>query len=462
MEKREPLWCADMRQDLRAMAERLTTSLHGWEEKDYAVTPEELGYRGGKATEYIQAAVDKAAQKGGGRVVLANGDYLSGTIVLRSDVCLEIQKGARLLGSTDLCDYPEHIAARRTVMDTNMAMNQSLIFAEDCRNICIRGGGVLDGQGTKANFPGLETTCETPGRPFLMRILDCTGVHMQGITIQNPACWTQNYLNCERVLLENLTIESQSNYNNDGIDLDGCREVIVRNCTCSSGDDALCIKGASQKETRDVFVHNCTFLSSCNGFKIGTDTQGNFRNIYVTDCVFGGVSEEMHRIKHARADSGISLEAVDGGDIENVWLDHICILRAMSPLFIRLDKRGRVKPEDPAPKISKVRRVLIENAAGADNGPRGSYFIGIPEQKIEDVVLKNIRLEQRASQKLPVRPADIPLLYGDYPDAHMIDGIGDAPAYALWARDVSGLTLLRYHVIPAPNETRPEIEIAED
>ena len=203
---------------------------------------------------------------------MEKGDYLTGTIVLASNICLKIAEGARILGSTDLKDYPEHIAKRQTVMDTHMGMHQSLIFAEGCKNICICGGGTIDGQGFRENFPGEETIAGTPGRPFMMRIIDCENVHINGIRLVNPACWTQNYLNCENVLLENLTVESQSNYNNDGIDIDGCRQVVIRNCNVSSGDDALCFKGASQRETANILVEKCTLLSSCNAVKIGTDT----------------------------------------------------------------------------------------------------------------------------------------------------------------------------------------------
>lgn len=456
MKRTEPLWCEELRKDLRHMAEELTSALCGWEKKQLAVTPEQFGYNGGMVTAYIQKAIDYVAEHGGGKVILSKGDYVTGTIVLKSDICLEIRKGACLLGSTNLEDYPEHVAARRTVMDTNMGMNQSLIFAEGCKNISICGGGSLDGQGTRENFPGLETTCATPGRPFLMRIIDCVGVHIKDITITNPACWTQNYLNCEQVLLENLTVESQSNYNNDGIDLDGCRDVIVRNCTVSSGDDAMCFKGASQRESCRILVENCIFFSSCNAVKVGTDTQGDFRDILIRNCTVGGVSEEMHRIKHAYADSGISLEAVDGGVVERIWMEQIRLIRSMSPIFIRLDKRGRVKPEDPEPDISRIKTILMENIIGDDNGTRGSYFMGIPERQIEDVVLKNVRLEQKASVKPVIQPEDIPLMYGAYPDAHMIDHIGDVPAYALWIRDAVRVTLLDYQVIPGEGERRPE------
>lgn len=437
--EKEPLWCEELRRDLIEMAECLTASLQGWKGKPLTVTPEQFGYRQGMATVYIQRAIDYAARQGGGTVLLEKGDYLSGTVKLESGVCLEIRSGACLKGSTRLEDYPEYVASRRTVMDTHMGMNQSLIFAESCCNIGICGGGVIDGQGSMENFPGEETVGATPGRPFLMRIIDCIGVHVKDVTITNPACWTQNYLNCEQVLLEGLHVESQSNYNNDGIDLDGCREVIVRNCHVSSGDDALCIKGASQKETNHLLIEDCVLLSSCNALKIGTDTQGDFRNIFVRNCMIGGVSGDMRRVKHAYADSGVSWEAVDGGVVERIWADGLRIVRAFSPIFIRLDKRGRVRPEDEKPEVSRIRKILMEHISGTDNGPRGSYFLGIPESRIEDVVLKNVRLEQNPSRKQVIQPSDVPLMYGEYPDAHMIDHIGDAPAYALWARDIKRL-----------------------
>lgn len=455
MEKEEPRWCDPLRKELLDMAQHMATKVTGWKKRELVVTPEQFGYQKGLATTFLQKAIDYASNQGGGIVRLKKGDYLSGTIVLKSNVCLEIEKKARLLGSTNLQDYPEHIASRRTVMDTNMGMNQSLIFAEGCFNIAICGTGIIDGQGSRKNFPGDETTSATPGRPFLIRILDCVGVHIKNVTIKNPACWTQNYLNCEQVLLERIKVESQSNYNNDGIDLDGCRDVIVRKCYVSSGDDALCLKGASKRETDRVLIENCTLLSSCNGLKIGTDTQGDFRNILVRNCVIGGVSEAMHRIKHPHADSGISWEAVDGGIVERIWATNIQIVRAFTPFFIRLDKRGRRKPEDEKPPISQIRQILMENICGAYNGPRGSYFLGIPERSIQDIVLKNVKLDQITSQRPVIQAKDVPVMYGFYPDAHMIDHIGDAPAYGLWVRDAERITLMNYQVIPDAYEKRP-------
>ena len=450
-----PVWYAQLQTQLEQMAAQLNEKLTGWKAIDFTTTPEEHGYTGGLATDELQSAIDHASRAGGGTVLLSGGDYVTGTLVMRSNVRLMIDRGARLLASTDLKDFPEHPAQRLTVQDTHMGMNQALIFAEGCENICLCGPGEIDGRGTQENFPGGETQHGTPGRPFLIRMVDCKGVHVHHITLRDAACWMENYFNCDEVLLEHITVRNQANYNNDGIDVDGCRDVIVRFCDVLSGDDALCFKGASERALERVLVENCSLYSSCNALKVGTDTQGDFRQVLVRGCRIGGVAEDARGIKHPCSDSGISLEMVDGGTLEDFWITDVDIQRAWSPLFMRLEDRGRVKPGDPKPGVGTLRRIVMEHITGTCNGPRGSYFIGVPEKPIEDVILHDVHLEQFASVK-PVLNADsIDELRGIYPDAHMIDDLGDAPAYALWSRHVKGLYLADYEVTPVQPDPRP-------
>lgn len=452
-----PNWCMSLHSSLEAMAEKLSDTLKPMAAGKAAFFPEDFGYvPGHPATRFIQLAIEAAAEKGG-TVRLLHGDYVSGTLELRSGVRLEIGAGARLLASTRLEDFPEHHARRLTVQDTSMGMHQSLIFAEDCEDIALAGQGIIDGQGSPRNFPGEETAQGTPGRPFVIRMIDCKRVHISGLTMKNSPCWMQNYLNCEQLLVENLTVRNHANYNNDGIDLDGCRDVIVRNCRISSGDDALCFKGASQRPTERVLVENCDFYSACNAVKVGTDTQGDFRNVWVRHCRIGGLSEDPSGLKHPCSDSGISLEMVDGGTLENFLFSDISIYRAWSPFFLRLENRGRVKPGDPTPPVGTLRRILFEKIRGEGNGPRGSYMLGIPEKKIEDIVFSDVRLSQYAWDGPIPDESDYPELRGVYPDAHMIDSIGPSPAQALWARHVRGLLLKEVEIIPDGPDPRPEL-----
>ncbi len=450
-----PQWCEELRASLSAMAETLIKNAVPWHGPDRVFYPENYGsIPGGLATASIQATIDAAAEKGG-TVRLEQGDYISGTLILRSNVRLEVRAGARLLASTDLNDYPEMRAKRLTVQDTSMGMHQSLIFAEGSENIGICGEGIIDGRGSQQNFPGAETAQGTPGRPFLIRVIDCRDVHISGITLKDAACWMQNYLNCDRVLIEGITVRNHANYNNDGMDIDGCRDVVIRHCRISSGDDGLCFKGASQRNTERVLVECCDFYSACNAVKVGTDTQGDFRNVLIRHCRIGGLAEDPSGLKHACADSGVSLETVDGGTLENFWLDDIHITRAWSPFFLRLANRGRVKPGDPIPGPGKLRRVLVSNITGEGNGPRGSYMMGIREQPIEDIAFSNIRLSQYAWKKDLPAPAYYPDFLDAYPDAHMIDDIGPSPAYALWTRDAENVALSHYDIVCDVQEKRP-------
>ena len=452
-----PLWVNELKYNLSVMAEALTAKLTGWHGPELVITPD---LSDPKATEAIQAAIDQAAALGGG-TVLINTTAVTGSLVMKSNVRLMIAEGAKLLASTDLSDFPEHICQRVTVQDTHMGMNQALIFAEGCENICLCGPGEIDGRGTQDNFPGGETQHGTPGRPFLIRMVDCKGVHVHDITLRDAACWMENYFNCNNVLLERLTVRNQANYNNDGIDIDGCRDVVIRDCDVISGDDALCFKGASECNTERVLVENCKLYSSCNALKVGTDTQGDFRRVFVRNCQLGGVAEDARGIKHPCSDSGISLEMVDGGTLEDFVLTGIDIQWAWSPLFMRLEDRGRVRPGLPKPPVGTLRRIVIEHATGCDNGPRGSYFLAVPEQPIEDVVLHDVHITQHASVKPVTTDADFDDLRGIYPDAHMIDDIGDAPAHALWARHVKNLHLLDYAVQPTGDDPRPALLLPE-
>ena len=450
-----PDWCAAIQASLTAMAEGLNRNVHPWEGGSAVFRPEDFGCMPGeKATAAIQRAID-AAGEAGGTVRLDHGDYVSGTLEMRSNVRLEICAGTRLLASTDLKDYPEMHARRLTVQDTSMGMHQSLIFAEGCENISLYGAGVIDGQGGPQHFPGAETAQGTPGRPFLIRVIDCRRVHISGLTLKNAACWMQNYLNCDEVLIEGLTVRNHANYNNDGMDIDGCRDVVIRHCRVSSGDDALCFKGASQRGLDRVLVEDCDFYSACNAVKVGTDTQGDFRNVLIRRCRIGGLSEDPSGLKHPCADSGVSLEMVDGGTLENFWLTDLYITRSWSPFFFRLEDRGRVKPGDPRPSIGTMRRVLISRVRGEANGPRGSYLLGIPEKAMEDIAFEDVRLLQYPWKSPAPDARSYSDLKGVYPDAHMIDSVGPAPACSLWARHARRVTLKDYQVIPQGTDSRP-------
>lgn len=440
------------------MARDLTARLHPWRGPALVLAPEAFGRRSGEplSTRAIQAAIDAAAQRGGGTVRLAHGDYVSGTLDLRSNTRLQVAKGARLLGSLDLADYPARVAARRTMMDVVTGVTQSLIFAQGCRNIGLCGEGLIDGRGSRRNFPGNESITGLPGRPFLVRVLDCHGVHVQGLHLKDSAAWMQNYLDCEDLLIERIHVDNQANYNNDGIDIDGCRRVIVRNCRINSEDDGICFKGSSERPTEHVLIENCSVHSTSNALKFGTDSEAPFRRVLARNLELGGPAAHMRSLRRRRAESGISWESVDGSTVEDVLAIDINIVRAESPLFLRLGDRGRTRPGKPRPAPGKLRRIVYDRISGQDNGPRGSYFVGLPGHPIEDVVIRDLRMKVSAAQGPAPDEHSVPEFEGVYPDAAMIGKLG--PAYGLWARHLRNLTLERVAFEPISPDARPMIE----
>jgi len=211
---------------------------------------------------------------------------------------------------------------------------QSLIYAENCDRIGIRGAGVIDGRGTRENFPGKNDIGAMPNRPFLIRMVECRNIVIDGITLKDPASWTQNYLNCENLILQGVRVNSLSNWNNDAFDIDGCRNVIVRDCSSRSVDDGLCFKGAGLRTLENVLVENSEFRTPCNAIKFGTDSQGDFRNILIRNVTIGGTpAPALHKSRVSI--SGISLQSVDGGTLENILVTgvrmdstHLFILRS--------------------------------------------------------------------------------------------------------------------------------------
>lgn len=112
-------------------------------------------------------------------------------------------------------------------------------------------------------------------------------------------------------------------------------------------------------------------------------------------------------------------------------------------------------PESPRPKPGSLRRIVYDQISGADNGSRGSYFMGLPERHIEDVALRDVALQVGGTDKSVPRQEDIPEMRDTYPDAHMI--VDAVPAFGLWARHVDGLTLMRVRFTTRAPDARPMV-----
>jgi hypothetical protein len=458
-------WEKDLRADLEKMAANLTENLKPWRVPDLSVDVDRLGaIPDGKTvnTAAIQKTIDGCAERGGGVVRFPKGDYVTGTIVLKSGVMLEVAKDARFLASTNLADYPDHIAKRKTVMDTNMGMNQSLIFAEGVERIGLRGPGTIDFRGNQKNFPGKQTVTATPGRPFGIRVIDSKQIVIENITLKDSACWMQNYLNCEDLIFQGMTVENHANHNNDGLDIDGCRRVIVRNCTINSEDDAMCLKGASLMPSENILIENSTFVTTCNALKIGTDTQGDFRRILARNLKLGGIPENLRSWKGRQASTGITLATVDGGAIEDIVIHDVTIDESRCPIFLRIGERSRLLPGMPHKPAGPLRRILIEDVKGSKNLRQGNFISGLgkPQAFIEDVTIRRVKLAMEGGGTGEMIAAPVNDDQWSYPDAHQFSQKG-LPSHGFYVRSARRVTFEDIEITPAAPDARPLFFLAE-
>ncbi len=338
----------------------------------------------------VQKAIDECAEKGG-IVLVPNGKYLIGTIKLKSNVELHISEGAELIGSTSLTDYATDIQGAIEAP----AFNKCLVYAENARNIKITGKGVLNGRGTRENFPVKEGN-ELGERPMLVRFTSCNEITFYDISLNNSASWCVHLVECEDIVAQNVTIDSRVNANNDGFDLDGCKNVLIENCTIFSGDDSICPKSTTTKLCENIVVKNCRIESHTSAFKTGTSSRGGFKNITIKDCDFSNTRM-----------GGIKLLLVDGGVMENIIIDNIIMNNVEGPIFIRLGNRGRkydepteqiyeknAEPEGvPVGSISNIRISNIRGSVISDNKSRwGIMIIGIPGYYVENILFENIEI----------------------------------------------------------------------
>jgi hypothetical protein len=416
----------------------------------------------------IQKAIDQASESGNGKVVFPEGRFLTGVLHLKSNVELNLQPGAVLLGSANRADYgPEDASA--------------LIDATNQNNIAITGQGVIDGQGDllikdiyamlnagtlrdtewQTYNPWLQLRPEERNRPKILRILGCDGVVVKGVTIKNGLCWIQDYRNSANIVIDSIRVESTTFLNNDGIDLTDCTNVRVTNCFIDAADDGICLKSSTRDlRCENIYVANCQVRSSASALKLGTASHGGFKNITIRDITVW----DTYR-------SAIAIEAVDGGVLENVDVQNISAKNTGNAICIRLGHRNT----DPV--ISQLRNVHIahlkvEIPSGKpdkgypEEGPPVYYphnvfpssVTGIPGHPVENVTIEDIELifEGGGDSQIACIPVDslsnIPEQIAEYPEFSMF---GELPAWGFYVRHVDGLVFRNMKLTAKKTDYRP-------
>jgi polygalacturonase len=373
-----------------------------------------------KDTRAIQAAIDAAARSGG-TVYFPAGDYVSGTLHLRSQVTLRLDGDATLLASPDDEDFdPPEVLGFETFADLETSdFSFALLQGRRLSQVSILGPGRIDGNRTSRGGP----------KPIALK--ECRSVKIRDLTMTNAPSYNISLLGCHGVDIRRVRI---LNGYSDGIDPDCCRNVRIAECHIESRDDAVALKTSLalgvRRSTENVTVTNCHLVTMHNALKLGTESTGDFRNIEFRDCTIVG---QRHAWK-GELSSGVSLQAVDGGTIERIVVSNIRMTDVRSPIFVRLARRRRAPAEGT---VGALRDVSISNVVA--KGASGSSSItGIPGLPVGRISLKEIRILAGGGGQAGLVSLDMPEMEGRYPDATMF---GDLPAYGLYCRHVVGLTL---------------------
>ncbi len=378
-------------------------------------------------THAIQAAIDACAKAGGGRVLVPGpGRYLTGTILLKHRITLDVGAGAVLLGSGAFKDY----ASIDPFIDgVGQSRGACLIGAEGARDIAITGPGTIDGQGELWR----EGHPDRLRRPFLVRLVRCRNVSLMNLTLVRSPAWTCNLYECERVDVSRLTIRSHANANNDGIDIDGCRKVVIRGCVIDTGDDAICFKTTGRTPVEDVTVRDCDLSSRWGAVKWGTESRADMRRFRISRC----------RI-HEGAGGGFKILSADGARISDIRISDIEMDEVDMPLSILLRSRLRSYRDLPKRPIGSIRDVRLERvrASVPDHGrvepPTAILVSGIPGSPVENVRLRDLRISVPGGGTLEDARREVPELPSEYPE---YGRLGVLPAFGAYLRHAVGIRL---------------------
>ncbi|MHB8338593.1 MAG: glycoside hydrolase family 28 protein [Ignavibacteriaceae bacterium] len=407
-------------------------------------------------TKAIQKAIDKCSEFGG-TVLVPAGQYLTGSLELKSNVRIYLSSGSIILGSTNLKDYQEHKPKLESYNDH--FLKYSLFYAENAENISFDGEGTIDGQGEAFKVKTKKKPERYENRPFVIRFVECKNISVQNITLKNSAMWMEQYLACKGLTIHGIKVFNHANQNNDMMDIDGCKNVIISDCTGDTDDDGITLKSTSPKSVEDVVITNCIISSHCNAIKIGTESTGDFKNITISNIVVKPSAVKQVIYGSPEGTSGITLTTVDGGNIDGVTISNIRMDGPEVPIFLRLGNRGRkYKGDASSTKVGEFKNVNISNIVADNVKSIGCSITGIPGHYIENISLSNIIINYSGGVNKNDYKDEVPELENNYPEGTMW---GNLPSYGFYVRHGENISFSNIELNYEDKDVRPVI-VCED
>ncbi|ANQ49188.1 glycoside hydrolase family 28 protein [Flammeovirga sp. MY04] len=416
--------------------------------KDYSIF--DFGAKGdGIAldTKAVQKAIDTCNAEGGGKVIIPSGKIvLIGTIYLKDNVTLYLENGAILRGSPDINQYA--LDTHKNMYKDEPHMDRCLIFAKNAHHFSIEGNGTIDGNGHPKNFNNKT------GRPMLIRFLECSNIKMRNVNLIHPAAWTSAWINCDEIVVEGILIESRVNHNGDGLDFDGCKNVMVSNCSFDTSDDSICLQASDpERGCYDIVINNCIFESKWAGIRIGLLSRGNFERVNVSNCTFKNIQ-----------DSGLKIQMNEGGIMKNMTFSNLTMTSVPRPIFLTFcQQRACVDAHEELYPMNYMGDISFENFQ-IDNSMldknSGIVMTGLPKGMVKNISLNNIQFTisgegtKEDAEKTNINELTPEIMKGWWPEFSLL---GTLPASGIYLRHMENVYVKDIKLTTLKEDQRPPI-----
>jgi hypothetical protein len=369
-----------------------------------------------KCTKVISDIISELSSKGGGTVFFPAGTFLTGPIIMKSNITLWLDAGAVVKFSDDFDDYLPMVPSRWE--DVRVKNFVSQIYAYQCENISIRGRGHFEGQGKKwwdfMRTAGSRQQAESKWqvifkkenaellaknayisaknnflRPPMVTTYECKNVLIEGVSFSNPPFWTIMPAFSDNITITGVTIENPGNSpNTDGIDPSSCRNVHISNCHISVGDDCIVIKSGRDEDgreaaspTENITITNCTMLKGHGGVVIGSEMSGNVKRVTISNCVFEGTDRGI-RIKTMRG---------RGGVVEDIRVSNVVMNNIINEGILITLRYQATKPEPLSERTPAVNSVHLSNIT-IRGAQRPIAIYGLEERDVSQISLSDMQI----------------------------------------------------------------------
>ena len=424
------------------------------DEEFVTINVRELGAKGDGVSDdtvFIQSAISLCPEDS--RVLVPEGRYLVTSLFLKSGVNIELAKGAVILADTDRTHYPALPGLIQSYDEKGeynlgtwegnpLPMFSGIITGMNVKNVCIYGEGCIDGQASYENWWKNCKVMNIAFRPRLVFLSHCDHVLLQGIRLCNSPAWNLHPYFSDNLGFYNLIIENpQDSPNTDGMDPESCNGVDIEGVRFSLGDDCIAIKSGKiymgkkyKKASENITVRQCLMENGHGAVTVGSEMAAGIKAVTIEDCLFRNTDRGL-RIKTRR---GRGRDAV----IDNISFRHIEMRNVMTPFVVNSfyfcdpdGKTGYVQSREVFPvddRTPHIGRMAFEDINATDCHVAAAHFDGLPEEKIDNIFMKNVDISFAAQAK-----EDVPA---------MSVGAQKCSKKGIFARNVKKLELINVNV----------------